>query len=252
MPAVSESLRQTIIELQAFASLQHAVLGGGTSLALRYNHRESIDIDLFFRDSIGRSGFDAIEQEVHAHYGDRVVGLSRPCDIDDLFIFLRFWIRSGSETIKVEILHNFNFMHEPEQLAGIRIGALHDIAMMKLMAVANRASQKDVYDLDYITNEVGLFELMQQLNERRIKYHLDEHRTIFDLDGEVNPLDQPLRLLAFEHTPASKNRPGHGDHRITPMDSGKNWLAARSSYRTKVRVYFRQIDVPFPGASPTR
>ncbi|MBX2948038.1 MAG: nucleotidyl transferase AbiEii/AbiGii toxin family protein [Crocinitomicaceae bacterium] len=250
MPAVSESLLQTITELQALGSLSQAVLGGGTSLALRYGHRQSIDIDLFFSASIGRAGFEAIEDEVRAHFGDRVLGMVRPCDIDDQFIFLRFFLQTGSETIKVEVMQNFNLMHEPEHLGGVRIGAVKDIAMMKLMAVANRASPKDVYDLDYITNEINLFDLMHLLHERRIMYHLDAHRTIFDLDTELSPLDEPLRLLEFEKTSAIKNRPGHGDHRILPMETSKNWMAARSSYRSKVREYFRQTGIPFPGVKP--
>lgn len=250
MSAITKSLLHTIIELQALPALNQAVLGGGTSLAIRYGHRQSIDIDLFFRDSIGRSGFTAVEDEVLAHFGDRVLGMARPCDIDDQFIFLRFFVQADNETIKVEVMQNFNLMHEPEQLGGVRIGSVKDIAMMKLMAVVNRASPKDVYDLDYITNEINLFDLMHHLHERRIMYHRDAYRTIFDLDTELSPLDEPLRLLEFENTSAIKSRPGHGDHRILPMETSKSWMAARSSYRSKVRQYFRQIGIPFPGAKP--
>lgn len=57
MSAVSPVLLITIKELQELPSLQEARLGGGTSLALRYDHRESVDIDLLFSDIIGKSGF---------------------------------------------------------------------------------------------------------------------------------------------------------------------------------------------------
>lgn len=48
MSAVSADLLEIIIELQSLPSLQHSFLGGGTNLAIRYNHRESVDIDLFW------------------------------------------------------------------------------------------------------------------------------------------------------------------------------------------------------------
>jgi hypothetical protein len=48
--SVSEALIKTIRELQELPSLQHFSLGGGTNLALRYHHRQSIDIDLFCPD----------------------------------------------------------------------------------------------------------------------------------------------------------------------------------------------------------
>ncbi|MET3115780.1 hypothetical protein AAKU52_003537 [Pedobacter sp. CG_S7] len=40
MAAVSAELFETIIELQGLSSLKNAVLGGGTNLAIRYDHRE--------------------------------------------------------------------------------------------------------------------------------------------------------------------------------------------------------------------
>jgi hypothetical protein len=44
------------------------VLGGGTNLAIRYDHRESIDIDLFFSGIIGKSGYIKIENEIQAYF----------------------------------------------------------------------------------------------------------------------------------------------------------------------------------------
>ena len=49
MNAVSLVLFQTIKELQSLKNLQFYALAGGTNLAIRFNHRESIDIDLFLK-----------------------------------------------------------------------------------------------------------------------------------------------------------------------------------------------------------
>jgi hypothetical protein len=66
--AVSTELLETIIELQRLSSLKNAVLAGGTNLAIRYDHRESIDIDLFFSGIIGKAGYKEIEDEVKLHW----------------------------------------------------------------------------------------------------------------------------------------------------------------------------------------
>jgi hypothetical protein len=54
MKAVSDSLIETVRGLQQLRSMSPCTLGGGTSLAIRYNHRISYDIDLFFPGIIGK------------------------------------------------------------------------------------------------------------------------------------------------------------------------------------------------------
>ena len=60
MIAVSPILKQTILELQNLSSISQFSLGGGTNLALRYNHRVSIDIDFIAPKIIDRVTFDKI------------------------------------------------------------------------------------------------------------------------------------------------------------------------------------------------
>ncbi|SHM81026.1 nucleotidyl transferase AbiEii/AbiGii toxin family protein [Flavobacterium xanthum] len=66
MSAVSPILKQTILELQNLSSISKFSLGGGTNLALRYNHRVSIDIDFISPIIIDRVTFDKIIEEVYA------------------------------------------------------------------------------------------------------------------------------------------------------------------------------------------
>lgn len=47
MNAVSSVLINTILDFQKLPSVSKFSLGGGTNLALHYNHRISIDIDFF-------------------------------------------------------------------------------------------------------------------------------------------------------------------------------------------------------------
>jgi hypothetical protein len=251
MKAVSDSLIETILELQQLPSLKASSLGGGTNLAIRYNHRVSYDIDLFFPDIIGKQGYEIIKDEVTAFYGDRVFALDYPCDENDQFLFQRFFVRKDDTAIKVEILQNMQTYMESETVNGIKLMNVYDIALLKLMSASNRANHKDIYDLDYLTDHIRLTELMGLLNSWQKKYDQPEHQNIFGQDGELSPVDNPDLLLKFEEPiKGSLSRPGHSNPRIDFIEEGKNWAVARSSWRRKVRAYFASIDKDFPGAQP--
>ena len=142
MAAVSAELLETIIELQGLSSLKNAVLGGGTNLAIRYNHRESIDIDLFFSGIVGKSGYKEIENEIQACFGGNASRLDYPCDESDQYMFMRFWVKKCELTIKVEIIQNASFLDDPEVIIGARLASIRDIGLLKLMTASNRASFK--------------------------------------------------------------------------------------------------------------
>lgn len=247
MKAVSDDLLQIIQELQSLASLEGSSLGGGTNLAIRYNHRRSVDIDLFFPSIIGRHGFEAITSEVRNFYQGEVSGLHYPCEISDQYMFSRFFVRKGDASIKVEVLQNVQNHEAPDQLNVIRLMTENDISVLKLQAACNRATQKDIFDLDYLTEHIPLDDILRLTSEKRLQFSQPEYRTIFDLDGHQNPIDDPNLLLKFEKvTLFSKDRPSHSTDRLDPMPGEKNWLAARSSWRRKVRSYFNTIGHDFP------
>lgn len=85
MTAVSEELLKTIVDLQSLPSFQYTFLGGGTNLAIRYNHRISIDIDLFFSGIVGKAHYLEMERELYDFFGGRVKQLHYPYDDSDQF-----------------------------------------------------------------------------------------------------------------------------------------------------------------------
>ena len=89
MSAISKELKTTIQELLSLSSLSKFALGGGTNLAYRYNHRKSIDIDLFANEIIGRIGYKKIETEIDELYKDSLIHKDYPCDISDQYVFFR-------------------------------------------------------------------------------------------------------------------------------------------------------------------
>ncbi len=248
MSAVSPILKQTILELQNLPSIAQFALGGGTNLALRYSHRISIDIDFIAPIIIGRIGFDQIIEEVENLYGKKQVSIMLlNTQLDEQFLFLKMFISKDNEVIKVEFLQNMKCLFTPDVFDGIRVIHKIDIGLFKLMSASNRFAKKDIYDLDYITDEMPLVELFNHFKIKSKKFNLPEHQTIFDLDIEVNPIDKPELLLEFDNVKSSKqNSPSHSNDRIVVLESSKNWIEARISWRSKVRSLFSYLGKDFP------
>lgn len=248
MSAISQGLLKTIHELQSFECFDGSALGGGTNLAIRYQHRISTDIDIFFPYIIGKAGYEKIIDEVQHHYGERAFSVQFPCAIDDQYIFLRFFIICDGETIKVEVLQNMKMLNPFEDVDAIKFVSELDIALFKMQSAANRATQKDIYDLDLLTEKFSLQYLFEQLKLKRALFSEAEHCTIFDLDKEISPLDEPLSLLKFDEgdLKGNKLRPHHSQNRVDIVEGQKSWLATRSSWRKKVRVFFDEWNIPFP------
>jgi len=105
------------------------------------------------------------------------------------------------------------------------------------MAVSNRFAKKDVYDLDQITDHVELSSLLQSLREKLTNYSDDCHKCLFDLDQKGNPLNDINILLSYDDVDymASDNRHSHSTDRLDIFESSKTWMAAKQSWRKKVK-----------------
>ena len=139
MKAVTPAIIKAIIELQALPTVSKFTLGGGTNLALQFNHRISDDIDFFCDEIIGKEGFKNIENEVKNHFGDKAKSFDDPCDINDKYCFLRFFLDlEDGTTIKVELLQNMKNLFDVEVNQGISLLSKKDIGLFKLISTSNR------------------------------------------------------------------------------------------------------------------
>lgn len=180
---------------------------GGTNLTLRYQHRKSIDIDLFTDGIVGISGFETIAKEIQEFYGDSVLGLGYPCKINDGYIFLRCFInKTKGNAIKVELLQNMKTLYPVEVIDDMRLIAERDIGLFKLESASARGGKKDVYDLDHITDNFPLTDLFDELKAKKNLFNKDGNKTIFDLDMDETPMENPLSLVHFDG--ALKANPG--------------------------------------------
>ncbi|PSL32006.1 nucleotidyl transferase AbiEii/AbiGii toxin family protein [Chitinophaga ginsengisoli] len=252
--ALSQELVDAIVELQSLPSLSAFALAGGASLALRFNHRRSIDIDLFSNQAVGKAGLETIISELKTFYGNDLMHLEIiDPEAGDQFYFLRAFIRKSKELIiKVEVIQNIAILDPFEQYNGIRTLSLRDIGLLKLVSASNRKAKKDIYDLDFITEQIELSGLMVMLEEKQNKYKEDTFKSLFDLDREHSPVEDINLLLAFDEVDytALPRRPNHSHDLIDILPASKNWRLARSSWRRKVINLMRMRGMQPPPIKP--
>lgn len=150
-------------------------LGGGTSLALRFGHRESVDIDLFTDQEFDP---DALAGHLKDQYG--MVEAATATNT----------VRGIIDGIKVDFLaHRYPLLSEVETVRGIRMLSLEDISAMKLNAIANRGSKKDFWDFAELLSR---FSREEMLGFYARKYPQDslwnvEKSLGYFVDAEVQP-----------------------------------------------------------------
>lgn len=140
------SLLKKLMELP---SLQQFSLVGGTALSLRYGHRSSVDIDLFYHEKFDHSG---IENELYSEFGS---------GFDYEGGHKTFGIFCTINKIKVDIVY---FPHQPiapiEITDHIRMYSSADIAAMKIQAILGRGKKKDFWDLHELLQHYPLQQIM--------------------------------------------------------------------------------------------
>jgi hypothetical protein len=253
--AVSAVLLETLVELQALPSLASFGVAGGTSLAIRYGHRKSIDIDLFSPVLLGVDGMKKLGKEIEYFFGkERVLFLQLINDeYGDQYCFVRALVKKEDIHIKVEMMQNVPLLDEVEVVNNIRMVSIKDIGLLKLKSLCSRQAKKDAYDLDLITEDAySLEDLMSLYEEKGNKFNQPEHKWVFDLDESPNPLILPEALLAFDEKDYKVNvsGPHHSDDLLDIAEGAKSFIVARSSWRRKVRTYMRNRGMEMPGVEP--
>ncbi|RPA66578.1 hypothetical protein EF405_20040 [Cyclobacteriaceae bacterium YHN15] len=146
---------KTLDILRAISSLSvfsEYRLVGGTSLALQYGHRLSIDLDFFSTEII-----DYEEIFLNIKPLGRVEVVSRSKFINCFFV----------NDVKVDFVSlPYQWIDDPIMYDSIRLASLKDIAAMKLAAITNRGSKKDFIDIALLIEKLGLDQMMGCYHEK--------------------------------------------------------------------------------------
>ena len=136
-------------------------LAGGTSLALHFEHRHSVDLDLFSEHDFDISYSNMVNLKLKNQFGSRFTSIS----VTEVGVF------GSIDGIKTDFV---NFPHpllKPlENFEGARLASLLDVAAMKINAVVGRGTQKDFYDIHELLKHHTLKEMLGAYKE---KYKMD-------------------------------------------------------------------------------
>jgi len=192
-------------ELMELPALQQFSLVGGTALSLRYGHRSSIDLDLFYHERFDQPEIVKVLVENFKQrfvYKHQLTQFGIFCFIDD---------------VKVDIV---DFPHLPisaiEVEDGIRFYSSADIAAMKIQAILGRGKKKDFWDL---------YELLQHYSLQQI---MDWHRQKY-----------PSQMLAIS-IPHAITYFVDADESETPVSFKKQtWESVKKGISKAVSDYLR-------------
>lgn len=127
-------------------------LVGGTSLALQYGHRLSVDLDFFSEELI-----DHEEVLFNIKTLGKVDVVSKSKFINCFFI----------NDIKVDFVSlPYKWIDAPILEDSMKLASIKDISAMKLSAITNRGSKKDFIDIELLLHTLGLKEMMSYYHQK--------------------------------------------------------------------------------------
>lgn len=162
--------------------VQNTRLVGGTSLALQYGHRQSVDLDFFGclpedKDVL----IDAVKRA-----GDVTV-LNRSKSIIQMVV----------KQVKVDFVDysRYPWIDEPINGDGFVLASDKDIAAMKVNAIIGRGTRKDFIDLYALLQHYSLPEIMDFYRQKYPEF--SEYRALLSMtyfeDAEMQ--DMPLMFI---------------------------------------------------------
>lgn len=140
-------------KLMAEPSLTGTLLVGGTSLALQYGHRSSVDLDFFGTlDDDPLSIRECLERIGHVG----VLKETKTIRIYDL------------DKVKIDFVNYSRYQWLAEAITedGLRLASPQDIAAMKVNAIEGRGTRKDFVDIYFLLQHYSLDDILGFYQEK--------------------------------------------------------------------------------------
>lgn len=186
LDAVHPDLFALLKQLMQLECLGEFYLVGGTALALRLGHRESVDIDLFTS-----TPFDSVRlmEELRESVSLAQAETSKNT------------VRGVARGIKVEwFAHQYPLLAAVETIEGIRIACIKDLAAFKGNAIANRGAKKDFWDLHALLQlhtKSEIFSFCGEKYQGESIWNLEKSMVYFD-DADLDPDPKDLQGFTWE------------------------------------------------------
>jgi len=143
-----ERREEKILEqLSESGLIEDFYLAGGTALALRYHHRTSEDLDFFTQNT--KLSLLSLRDKLFLFSQEKGFKLDVHLAKEDTLIL-------KIENLLCSFFHYpYKLLEEPERIMKIKVAGDKDIACMKAIAISQRGSKKDFFDLYFLMNKHG-------------------------------------------------------------------------------------------------
>ena len=192
--SLTNETRQAFHQVARLPFIKSFYLAGGTGLALHLGHRFSVDLDLFSPEetAVGPDQRDAMRNLLDDP------SLSITYDNDGTFVAT--WQDVGISFFRLPL---YPLVQSPVLLDGIPLATIQEIGAMKLAAIIDRGTRKDMVDLYYLLQAVSLetiFEVASVKYSRVRSFPISAIRALaYFEDAEAFPMPRML-----DRTPWSK------------------------------------------------
>ena len=171
-------------------SLKRYYLAGGTALALQTGIRESFDFDFFVQTEFDEN---LLIQELE-EIGEIEVTVCR-----------RGTVHAILNGVQITFLHFENNLVEDkvttEDLQGLYLASIKDIAILKLIAISQRGTKKDFFDLYFICNnfDITIKDILDLLDKKYDKNKINYLHIIQSLAYFEDAEDENLPKVFIDY-----------------------------------------------------
>jgi len=188
----------------------NVILAGGTALAFHIGHRISADLDFFTDVSFN---IEAIIKGMRkSGYAFHIISEGEGYLIVEV------------EGLKVSIFrYDYPFLEKATMYKGFQIAGILDIASMKVIAISQRGTKRDLIDLYFIVQNMPFYKLAEHMvrrfgKERINPVHIGKSFVYFS-DAESNP--EPEYIKGME----------------------VSWATIKSFFRHHVKQFVLDLDL---------
>ncbi|MBI3537095.1 MAG: nucleotidyl transferase AbiEii/AbiGii toxin family protein [Chloroflexi bacterium] len=150
--ALTLATRAAFEKASTLPFIQQFYLAGGTGLALHLGHRYSVDLDFFSADADAVGG--DTRSTLRATFDDATFTITHDKDAT----FVAEWHGVGISFFRLNL---YPLVQTPLVLNGVPLATIEEIGAMKLAAIIDRGTRKDLVDLYYILKHAPIEKLFQ-------------------------------------------------------------------------------------------
>jgi len=150
--ALTPETQQAFYKVAGLEFIDRFYLAGGSGLALHLGHRFSVDLDFFspHEQAVGPDQRAALREA----FADPTLSIT----IDKDATFLATYRGVGLNFFRLSI---YPLARSTLLAAGVPVASLHEIGAMKLAAIIDRGTRKDLVDLYYILQHLPIERLFE-------------------------------------------------------------------------------------------